>query len=330
MLQHLKNIFNPQAIARTFESLTPVSSTVMDSLFRQRINHPSAVLSYNEIKNAVQTVPLVRRDGLPVPLDNTDLSFNLFAPLPIKPSVNVTASELNDLKILMGNETAINAWRSRKIEQLRNAVHQTTEAMASVVFATGKISWLVDLKNGRSSTFEIDYGEIPSYEQSQKLTKDSTLSEVFAVLLGMSKKLSRNGFGSAADFYAGADVFSLLIDIADKPYSRSNENIKVSLEQNKIIIGGFTVYAMLEEYPVPNGTDWANKLDAKVLQAASKNHQGAVYYCALDSISANNSALPFHVVPVPTHDDSGIELIAQSKPVPMRSSLASVKWQAVQ
>lgn len=328
MIQNLQKIFNPQAIAKTFESMQPINSTVMDALYKERVNHQSPLLSYSEIQNTVQTVPLVRRDGSPVPLDNNDLSLNLFAPLPIKPSINITAAELNDLKTLLGNESAVSTWRNRKVEQLRRAVHQTTEAMASVAFSTGKISWLVDLKSGRTNTFEIDFGEIPAYDQSTKLTSDSSLSDVFSVLLGMAKQIARNGYGSSVDFYAGEEVFALLVDIADRPLSRSNNNIKVVLESSQITIGGYTIHALLEEYPMPDGT-WVRKLDSKTLQATSKNHTGTVYYCALDSISANNGALPFHIFPRITDDDSGIELIAQSKPVPMRSSRASVKWQAL-
>ena len=41
----------------------------------------------------------------------------------------------------------------------------------------------------------------------------------------------------------------------------------------------------------------------------AKNQPGKVWYCAIDSISANNAATPLHIVPVSRMDDSGIMLI---------------------
>lgn len=137
-LQMLKNIFNPGDIARAFETLEPLKSTALDTFFTQKVIHPSPFMSYSEIKQLIRSVPVVRRDGIPVSLNNTDLDVELFAPLPIKVSVNVTAAELNDLRSLMGSEAAVNAWRNKKIDQLRKAIRTTTEGMASVVAATGK------------------------------------------------------------------------------------------------------------------------------------------------------------------------------------------------
>ena len=57
----------------------------------------------------------------------------------------------------------------------------------------------------------------------------------------------------------------------------------------------------------------------------AKNQPGKVWYCAIDSISANNAATPLHIVPVPRLDDSGIMLIGQAKPLPARPSRASCK-----
>lgn len=52
---------------------------------------------------------------------------------------------------------------------------------------------------------------------------------------------------------------------------------------------------------------------------------GNVWYCAIDSISADNAATPLHIVPVPRLDDSGIMLIGQAKPLPARPSRACCK-----
>ncbi len=46
---------------------------------------------------------------------------------------------------------------------------------------------------------------------------------------------------------------------------------------------------------------------------------GTIWYCAIDSISANNSAVPLHIVPIQRDDDSGITLIGQAKPMPAKA-----------
>ncbi len=54
----------------------------------------------------------------------------------------------------------------------------------------------------------------------------------------------------------------------------------------------------------------------------AKAQQGQVWYCAIDSISANNKATPLHVHPIVNDDDSGIMLVANTKPLPARASRA--------
>jgi hypothetical protein len=86
---------------------------------------------------------------------------------------------------------------------------------------------------------------------------------------------------------------------------------------------------MDELYPSPVSDEWLPKVAAKELIAVAVDQPGTVYYCAIDSISANNAAVPLHVVPVARDDDSGITLIGQTKPLPARPSRATCKCVAV-
>lgn len=107
--------------------------------------------------------------------------------------------------------------------------------------------------------------------------------------------------------------------VETKPY-------RVSLEQGRVVVGGYTIRFMDETYPNPQDeTEWLPKLNPKVLLAVATNQPGKVWYCAIDSISANNAATPLHIVPVARQDDSGIMLIGQAKPLPARPSRASCK-----
>ena len=288
MLAQLKGLFTPQAIAASMKLLTPLETTIMDTLFKDRPTHPLPLIGVSELVSVVQTVPVVRRDGTPVALKGETASMEFIAPLPVKVKIPVTASELNDLRVIFGDQAAVTAWRTRKIDQIRRTVRDTTEAMCAVVASTGKLTWPVELEGGHQETYEVDYGQLLTYEPAAKLTAGSRLPDVYKLL-------------------------------RDKPY-------RVSLEQGRVVVGGYTIRFMDETYPNPQDeTEWLPKLNPKVLLAVATNQPGKVWYCAIDSISANNAATPLHIVPVARQDDSGIMLIGQAKPLPARPSRASCK-----
>lgn len=325
----LKEIFNPNDIARSFETFEPLKSTIIDTLFKNKENHSSPYLSYSTMKNLLRSVPVVRRDGSPVSLDNNEFTLDLFAPLPIKVSTNIRASELNDLKALMGNKAAIDAWRSKKIDELRQATRITTEGMASTVATTGKISWQLEVKGGQQEVYEIDFGKIPTLDGQTQFTNTSKIADIYNILKAMETKINMNGYGGKITFFTGKEVFTVLMNVLENITSYSQQNIiRVNLNANTLYVGGYEIISLDETYPDPTNT-WVAKLNAKSLLAVASDIEGCVYYCALDSISANNQAMPMHIFPKINDDDTGITLIAQSKPVPMRPSAASCIWTAV-
>lgn len=331
MLANLKGLFTPEAVAASLNILPPLETTIMDSLFKQRPTHQFPVIGVSDLVSVVQTVPVVRRDGTPISLKGETASMEFIAPLPVKVKIPVTASELNDLKIIFGNQAAVAAWRTRKVEQIRQTVRNTTEGMCSVVAATGKLTWPVELEGGRREIYEVDYGPLLSYTPAAKLTAASRLPDVYKLLRGMELEVKKAGLGGNVEFWAGSDVVSVLLGIVEA-YTSTTESkpYRVSLEQGRIVVGNYVIRFMDETYPNPeNDGEWLPKLDAKVLLAVATNQPGAVWYCAIDSISANNAATPLHIVPVPRDDDSGIMLIGQAKPLPARPSRASCKAIAV-
>jgi len=300
MLAQLKGLFTPQAIAASMKLLTPLETTIMDTLFKDRPTHPLPLIGVSELVSVVQTVPVVRRDGTPVALKGETASMEFIAPLPVKVKIPVTASELNDLRVIFGDQAAVTAWRTRKIDQIRRTVRDTTEAMCAVVASTGKLTWPVELEGGHQETYEVDYMEL---------------------------EVKKGGLGGNVEFWAGSDVVAVLLGIVEQYVSTvETKPYRVSLEQGRVVVGGYTIRFMDETYPNPQDeTEWLPKLNPKVLLAVATNQPGKVWYCAIDSISANNAATPLHIVPVARQDDSGIMLIGQAKPLPARPSRASCK-----
>lgn len=327
MLAQLKGLFTPEAIAKTLAPMPPLESTIMDSLFKNRPSHPLPVIGVQDLTPVVQTVPVVRRDGTPVNLDSEAVSMQFVAPLPVKVQIPVTASELNDLKVIFGNQAAVAAWRARKVDQVRRAVRDTTEGMCAVVATTGKLTWPVKLDGGGAEVYEIDYGPLLSYTPDALLTAASRLPQVYALLRGMELEVKQAGLGGNVEFWAGSDVVAVLLGIVESYVSTTESKpYRVSLEQGKVVVGNYTIRFMDETYPDPTDKSrWLPKLPARMLLCVATNQQGNVWYCAIDSISANNAATPLHIVPVVRPDDSGIMLIGQAKPLPARPSKASCK-----
>lgn len=331
MLATLRNLFAPQAVAQSLKTVPPLESTIMDTYFKNRPSHPLPMLGISDLKAVVQTIPVVRRDGAPVPLQEEEVETQFFAPNPIKAQIPVTASELNDLKVIMGSQGAIDAWKTRKIEQIRQTIHNTTEGMCAGVLATGKLSWPVHLPGGRSGEYGLNYGPQLSVELENKLTATSSLSDVYRLLHQMREKIRMAGLGGKVEFICGLDVAMVFLGMAENYRSTAQDApLHIRLGNGEAQIGTYHIKFMDESYPSPVSGEWVPKLDAKTLMAIATDVPGTIWYCAIDSISANNAAVPLHIIPVKRDDDTGITLIGQAKPMPARPSRSVCKCVAVE
>ena len=148
--------------------------------------------------------------------------------------------------------------------------------------------------------------------------------------MAMEEKIQMAGVGGSAEFWCGKDVFKVLMDMAQGYLSTADQKmIRVELGAGQITIGGYVIHVLSETYPEPASGTWVPKLNAKTLMAVARDVPGTIWYCALDSISAGLAALPLHIGPIQAQDDSGITLIAQSKPVPARPPKATCLCVAV-
>lgn len=330
MLANLKGLFAPQAVAQSLTTLPPLETTMMDTFFKNRPNHPSPLIGMSDLIEVVQTIPVVRRDGAPISLGGESVETQFFAPLPIKPETSVSASEVNDLRVMMGNSVTLAAWRTRKVDRVRKVVRDTTEGMCSVVLTTGKLSWPVRLPGGRMEVYSIDYGAPLAYELDEVLTPTTKLSQVYRLLRGMQQKIRMAGIGGKVEFWCGEDVAAVFLDMAENYKSTvQNAPLNIKLGDGQVMVGSYVIRFMDETYPEPLTGKWVPKLGPKLLMAVATDVPGTVWYCAIDSVSANNAAVPLHIVPVQRDDDTGISLIGQAKPLPARPSRATCLCTAV-
>lgn len=329
ILAQIKGLFTPHAVALTLERLQPLETTMINTLFPDNTEHPFPTIGIGEFENVVGTLPVVRRDGQPIPYQGKGDDVNIYAPRPIKPSVKVTASELNDLKAIWGNQISTQQFVDRKIDKLRNLVRNTTEAMASVVATTGKLAWPSRTEGGGFETYELDFGGVERLDLPTKWTAASPppIQEVYAWLSKLKRAVTKAGGGGGKFcFLAGEEAFGLLLAFAENWKSTAQGSaISLNFEAGKVIIGGFEVTEVAEEYQDPlDNSQWIPKIDPKCFLGYSSQRTGRVFYLAIDSISSENAAVPFYVVVEAEPGDGAINLIAQAKPVPVADLRAMI------
>lgn len=334
MLVNLKQILSPEAVAQVLHRLPGLKTTVLDTAFPNRPVWPFPHVGLAELKAAIGTIPVVSRGSQPIAVENEELDISTIAPLPVKPSTEVLAWELNDLKALQGlggMTPTLDAWRTRKVDVLRRLVRATTEAMASTVLYTGKVAWPHVLAGGGIVNYVVDYGAPLSLTLATKLSATSKASDIFDLLNDMADAVQDAGIGGTVTFHAGRDVFKIMLDILQAYASTvRNSSLAVDLSKQGVIgIGGYEILRMNETYKDPITGASTPKLNAKTLVAFATDAPGTVWYCAIDSVSANNAATPFHVFAELMSGDAGYRLIAQSKPLPARNSRATCTCVAV-
>lgn len=330
MLATLRNLFNPAAVVQSLAPMPPLESTIMDTFFKSRPSHPMPLIGLTELTAVARTVPVVRRDGTPVDLGTEEIETRYFGPLPIKVKIPVTASELNDLRVFLGNTAALEAWRANKLDQIRTTIRHTTEGMCTTVLTTGKLTWPTQLEGGRIQTYELDYGAPLTHTPDATLTASTGLRDLYKLLRGIDLKVKQAGLGGKVEFWAGSDVSLALLEILDAYVSRiESAPYRLELGQGRVSVGAYTIHFMDETHPDPLSDQWLPKLNPKTLMAVAVDVPGTIWYCAIDSVSANNAAVPLHILPIQREDDSGITLFAQAKPLPGRPPRATCLCTAV-
>ena len=321
ILAQIKGLFSPQAVAAAMEHLPPLETTIINTLLPAPVDHPFVHIGIGELENVVGTQPVVRRDGQPVPFQGKGDDVNLFAPRPIKPSIDITASDINDLKAICGDKVTMQQYVARQVDKLRRLVRNTTEAMASVAVTTGKLAWPSRLEGGGFELYELDFGGVKKLDPPGKWSASAppSLAVVYKWLSGLKRAVTKAGGGGGKfKFLAGEDAFALLLAFAENWKSTAQGGpISLTLAEGKITIGGFEITEVSEEYQSPLDGQWVPKIPPKCLLGYFSQRLGKVFYLAIDSISNNGKPTQFYVVPEQKPGDAAISLIAQAKPLPV-------------
>lgn len=306
-----RNYVSPQAIVQYLKRAAKLKTAMIDLFFpiEKQVNHPLPVIGVAELPKPVQAIPLVRRTGQSVPLGGESLSINYFEPQAIKPSVTVTAADLNNLKLL--SNAQIQTWFDNRTERLRRAVRLTNEAITCTAMH-GTIDYPVKIDGGGSEQYQVALGTNLSYtptllwdDASKKL--DTLLTD----LIDMETLLQDAGFNEIR-YLVGKTAFGKVVAIAQAAPVKSA--VAVTIQEKAVIVGGYKIELMAESYKHPLTGATVKKVDDHELCAVAVDADHRLIHTAIDDIHAGLQAMPLFIKVIERQDGSGYDLVGQSKP----------------
>jgi len=312
---NIRGLFTREAIIRYLTELPVLETPVMDSIFAVRPQQPLALIGSDLLQSVAKAMPLARRGGRSITIAGGTASTGFYEPFPIRPDIGVTGADLNNLKVIMGDQASLGIWAQGKTDILRRTVRATTEALCCVAI-TGKIQWPVQLEGGGFETYEVDFGAIQAFVPAKKWdAADAKLKDVFLSLRGMHKKLKEKGYGGKVEAWAGETAYNALFALAEG--FQSTAQFRVEITEQGINVGGYLVKPRDEQYYNPQTKAMVPVVGAKVCKMIALDAGHQMPYCAIDDLDGNLQPLPFFVKPLKTDNPSGFQLVAESKPFPI-------------
>jgi len=324
---NLRKYFTTAAIVETLGRLPELKTPIMDLLFTDRRNIPRPLIGVRDFGFNPGNIPVVRRGTIAYPLSGSDGSVNFIEPQPVNPSRFISGADLNNLRA--ANESTIQQEVDNIIDELRRACRVTAEALA-VQSLSGKISYWMRSGGGTLESYEVEYGTIG--DATSKITKkfDATGAKISDVVRGIAGVLdvlkARKVDGNDVAIFSGFDVFAVLCDLAG---AQSNASVAQATANGISIGGGFTIQLLASTYTNLSSKAAIPVVPVKHILVIDKQAGHKMIYAGLDSIGAGQQALPFYADYEETKNPSGVNVIAESKPLPVANVQGIVKAQVL-
>lgn len=312
---NIRGLFTREAIIRYLTQLPVLETPVMDTIYTVRPQQPLPLIGADLVRAVVKAMPLARRGGRSITIAGGTGTTGFYEPFSIHPDIGITGADLNNLKVIQGDQASLSVWAQGKTDILRRTVRATTEAMCAVSL-TGALSWPVQLEGGGFETYTVAFGTIQTFTPSKKWdAADAKLKDVFLCLRGMHKKLKEKGYGGRVEIWAGEAAYNSLFALAEGFVSTAQLTVVIS--DQGINIGGYLVKPRDELYYNPESKAMVPVVDAKKVKMIALDAGHQMPYCAIDDLDGNLQPLPFFVKPIKTENPSGYQLVAESKPFPI-------------
>ena len=197
---NIRNLFSRDALIQYLVNLGPMPTTVVqDTIFSNRPQQSGPLIGEDIIKMVAKAMPLGRRGSRSITVSGGTGATSFYEPFPIHPDISVTGADLNNLKLIQGDQASLSAWAQGKTAYLRNIVRATTEAMCATALS-GTLSWPVQLEGGGFETYSINYGSIQTKTPDVLWDNaNAKLADVFELLSSMQLLLQMEGTGGTIE-----------------------------------------------------------------------------------------------------------------------------------
>jgi hypothetical protein len=310
----LAQYFTTESIVKALTQMPTLKSPVMDSIYAEdkRRNHPLPTVSVTDLQQPVKNIAITRRGGEPVPVHEDSMNITHIEPQPFRPSERLNGVDVNNLKVL--DDSGVELLINNKIDRLRRIVRASTEAMAAQSLK-GSIAYPMAMEGGYG-TYSVDFGSTLSYNVTTPWTDAGiTLDSILADLISMEAAIqAESHYGTEIRFWAGQSAFMALAKVVQEIGSNP---VAAVIDARSINIAGFRIELMNSSYTdLATGSQVKVVDDAKIMAFAS-DAPFELVYAVLDDFDSNLTAMPFFVKHVKDPRSSSIEIIAESKPLPV-------------
>ncbi|GBC62492.1 minor capsid protein E [Desulfonema ishimotonii] len=311
---NLRSYFTPDVIVQRLRGLPPLETTVIDTFFARKVNHPFATVGRDDILETGSPAPLIMRGAPSLALTGSPISLADYEPFEVSNHRFLTAADLNNLRVL--DKQSIQARLSGIDDHLRRVSRATAEGLASTAL-TGTINWPVQLENGATETYQVTFGDTLSHTPTKLWSaSDATVKHVFEDLEEMETLIQEAGYGGVVNYWAGKTVYSTLLSLAETYQNNPKAKIEVKITDQGISVGGFLVKKMVERYKHPVTGTMTPKVADTGIMAFATDAVHTLFYCAIDDIDGKLQPLPYFSKPLTSGDPSGVKIIGKSKPFP--------------
>lgn len=309
----LRSYFTRDAIADSLRVLPPVKSPITDLIFATKKQHAFPVIGLSEITEITKNVPVVKRGSPSLSLGGNTLNISYIEPQGVDVNEIVTATELNNLKML--DKSGMSSWINEKIDKIRRVIRQTTETLSCLAL-TGKITYPAKTEAGYED-YIVDYGSTLSYTPDLVWDDNTaTLKDVLQALIEIQAVIQESSqFGGSLVILAGKTAFFTLAKLVTG--LSNDQRIVANVNESSITLAGFKIVLANYQYWDIKTATYIPAIADKTICVVAMDAPHALYYLAIDDIKAGLQSTPLYINPIQQDDPSSYKIIGKSKPLPV-------------
>jgi len=152
---NLNTLFNRDTIVKALKELPDLNTPLMDTVYKNKKQHPFIMIGVDELKTTIRNVPIIRRGSSAYKIPSGENTISFIEPQPIEIEDFISAKELNDVETF--NAINTNNWTQNKINIFRQSIRATCEALCAQSL-NGSISYPMKLEAGNYATYSVDFG----------------------------------------------------------------------------------------------------------------------------------------------------------------------------